>query len=396
MVLVCGSYLAIGPSVSADDCTADLQIHDALKTPTPVAEAKEETRGAFAVLNRNDTDKDDEEDLGQTTVAGEVDLMRLVLKQTSPASVMGTLVADSSQVKLWTAATKGTEVEPDEPGGNMWTFDALPQKLWVEGVEHSTTLRDLAFTFTGYHLHPQPPPAPPPTPVPCGFDAVTATIVWAELVSARHGNGAQPWNGFTDPPRQALNRRCGGGFGLRPIADAPRGVANCIGMQFVVFPKDVTAQKNVVFDVTRQRQQRTWQDFGDGFELKVAVDFPPGDKPNDDLNDDEEVDSSTKPTADGHMFSIDGPGPTGNKAGGERLDQRFNMLEFIRVRFDGGAFGGSRVDGSRCSAKFAWHAAHRLRAVRPAPGSPDVWVRTTENEDAGRNDVGPGHIPLTK
>jgi hypothetical protein len=51
------------------------------------------------------------------------------------------------------------------------------------------------------------------------------------------------------------------------------------------------------------------------------------------------------------------------------------------------------VDGSRCSRKFAWHAAHRLKAERPKAGSPDVWVRTTGGGmETKANGVGSGHI----
>jgi hypothetical protein len=94
------------------------------------------------------------------------------------------------------------------------------------------------------------------------------------------------------------------------------------------------------------------------------------------------------------MFSIDGPGPTDSVAGLlKHIDMRFNMLEFVRVRFDTGAFSGTHVSGSRCSVKFEWHASHRLRAVRPPEGDPKLWERTTEKEAPGKNDVGPGHIP---
>lgn len=271
----------------------------------------------------------------------------------------------------------------------MWTLDSLPRTFWVEGVKASAATKDVSFTFVGAHSEPQPPPAPPPTPVPCGSDTANATIIWAEQTDEKHG-GNQLWGDFTDPPKHALNKRCGGGFGLRPIASGPSGVANCIGMQFTVMPDKVWELSGVRFDVTRQRQQRTWEDDGQGFKLKVAVDFPPGDVPNDDLNDDEEIDSSKKPTANARMYSIDGPGPTDDKAGGtrERMDQRFNMMEFVRVRFDGIGFAGFRADGSRCSAKFDWHVRHRLRAEKPQPGAPKEWVRTPDD----RNNVGLGHL----
>jgi hypothetical protein len=398
LVLVCLAVGLVGVvAASAHDCTVDIHIYDAQKTtvpPVPVSEEKEETRGAFAVLNSNDTDKNGEEDLGQSSVAGEVDLMKLVLNETNPPSEVATLsVGGTDRVKLWSSPTKGSEVPPDETDGSLWTFDSLPQTLWVEGIKASASVQDVVFTFTGYHSHPQPPPAPSPTPVDCGHDVAKATIVWAQFVDAKHGKSAQTWKDFTDPPKHVFDRRCGGGFGLRPIADDPRGVANCIGMQFVVQPVDVWKQTGVVFDITRQRQQRTWEDSGKGFKIVTADNFPAGDKPNDDRDDEHEGDSSTAPTADGHLFSVDGPGPTGDNAGElDRIVHRFNMLEFVRVRFDGGSFSGSQVDGSRCSPKFAWHATHRLRAEKPKAGVPKQWVRTSEagKEAAGVNDVAPG------
>ena len=387
--------LLTGPRASADPCTVDLRLFDGQGGVGP-ADADENTRGAFTVLNRNDTDKDGTEDLGQDSVAGETDLMKLVLNQTVPASEVAMLgVGGTAKVKLWTSSTKSSQVLPEEEGGGSYIFDSLPQTLWVEGIEVSGAVRDVSFSLTGFHKHPQPPPAPSPLPSECGSDTANATIIWAESTDVRHDRGNAIWGDFTQPPQNAFDKRCDGKVGLRPPAEKPKGVANCLAIQYTVSPPGVWNETGVRFDITRQRNQRYWYDVGAGFKLDEGevVKFPKGDKPNDDVDND--VDSSDKPNASGHMYVVDGPGPTDNDASAERAVQRWNMLEYVRVRFDGQNFVVDRVSGSRCSTKFEWHATHRLRDERVKPGNDRRWIRTTGNqvEAPNTNDVAGGHVP---
>ena len=385
------ALLVSGPPAAADECTPNLRIYDA-QGDVAVPDDDEETRGAFAVLNKNDSDGNGKSDLTQDDNLKEVDLIKLVMKEISGPSDL-VLLNTTSEVKLWTNQKKGKLITPVEAGGTSYQFDE-PRTLWAEGVKKSEEVADVSFEYVGTHTHPQPPPAPPPTPVPCGSDVARATIVWAEKTDLKSDGGLGGWGDFTNPPAKALDRRCGDGFGLRPIAPHPKGVANCIGIQFKITPQDVGQEAGVKIDITRQMLHRGWERKNENGKFaaieKDTVNFPAGDDPNDDLNDPgvgegpHEVDSSSKPTAAGHLYSIDGPGLTYEEANASENVQRFNMLEFVRIRFDGKGFHGTSVDGSRCSGKVEWHASHH---VEKGPGG--KWKRTGGNDE---NNVGPGHM----
>jgi len=120
----------------------------------------------------------------------------------------------------------------------------------------------------------------------------------------------------------------------------------------------------VKFDVTRQKEKRSWKIVGTTV-TQLDNEYWPGrtaftnsgptgadvDKANDDGNTNDE-DSTPK---NDHIYSIDGPGHV-NDGAYDQYVRRLNFLEFVRVRFDGTAPSGNTTSGSRASAKAPWYA----------------------------------------
>ncbi len=366
-------------------CEIQMRIFDGQNGRTP-SHADQITRGAFTVLNENDTNDNDAVDRSEEDLAkADFDLMKLALGKPSPDEGGGATLEvffepiDHAEIRIWDSATKDNELVPpfSIPTAN------LPMTLWVEGVKKSGTVRDIFFIWS-YTM----------SEGTCS-DRATATIVWAEQTDVKHDTSDAVWSGFPDPPKSTHNRFCGGGFGLRAIGNRPLGVRNCVGIQFKIFPAGVWDEPGVKFDITRQVAGRSWEKKSGG-EFKLSkpqmfpVDFPAGDKPNDDQSSRQDNDESTAPDANGHMYVVDGPGADDDDAGrAAELVIRWNFKEFVRVRFDGREPQGNKEDGSRSSDKFDWHVRHHLQRG----SSSDPWTRSTgDAPETAENDVATDHI----
>ena len=145
-------------------------------------------------------------------------------------------------------------------------------------------------------------------------------------------------------------------------------------------------------DITRQKEHFVWVyvTSTSGATQTESSSFLFGDTPNDDstnvLNNgtrlpqkDEDVDfyKDRNGIISDSIFSRDMPGDEyAMSHSRNRLIQRMNMLEFVRIRFDGVAFlnDNGRVEGSRSSGKYVWHS--RLDIVNSVVGLVDaVWIR---------------------
>ena len=109
-------------------------------------ESKEESPGAIVFENWDNDDGDSAHtpDKGETSVTGENDLVPIYPKL-EPTLTTGTLkleaTAGGSRVKVWTSATKGTEV-PLPVTWNLAT-STVPATLYLEGYDESTSANDV-------------------------------------------------------------------------------------------------------------------------------------------------------------------------------------------------------------------------------------------------------------
>jgi hypothetical protein len=387
----------------ADPCSIDMVAHDG-QSGKGLTDPAEFDRGVFTVLNENDSDATNGADIDDTTVTGEVDLMKIALYEPSP-SVNGHVakleiwrpspsIPPPGDVKLWTSSDKTTQLTgTTEFFVTTYTFvidDTWPKIVWAEGTQVSGNVRDLVFIWR-YDT----PPAPKD---PCS-DRARATIVWGELHSVKHDATDANWadlvaSGVTKPAREALDLACQSGFGLRAVAARPAGARNCIAFNFKPLPLGIKNEPDVRFDITRQIECTWWFDDGSGWDElgPMTKTFPTEDaRANDDPLP--EVDESTAPNDNHSMFSIDGPGPNSadRPPSHQKLHVCLNFREFLRVRFDGKRPSGNRLDGTRSSPKVEWHARHRLD--KNAAGN---WARTTgDAAETATNDVGLGHVAIT-
>ena len=122
--------------------SANLDIYDGQNGPV-VGEAEEETRGAFTVANQNDTDGNGTADWDDTTVPGEVDLIKVRLATPIPAGAVSKFEEEERLVFsvgpmgcLWESSEKGTLFQ------SPLELSDLPKTLWLEGEEHSSAPRD--------------------------------------------------------------------------------------------------------------------------------------------------------------------------------------------------------------------------------------------------------------
>jgi hypothetical protein len=187
-------------------------------------------------------------------------------------------------------------------------------------------------------------------------DVVSQNLTPAE-VDSRLGSD---WVNADDPPRQLVYVR--GGTGVGP-PNAPDH--NVIVIEFQVTPADmasVPAGHRPRFDITRQISGCSFAWDLDEWDPSFALPDPHPQRQlhypsqNEEGSDDAlgNGDESDEPTGEGHMWVIDGPGGQLRAL----IVDRWNMREFMRVRFDGTDPSGNEVNGSRCSPKQSWY--HRL------------------------------------
>ena len=157
----------------------------------------------------------------------------------------------------------------------------------------------------------------------------------------------------------------------------------------------------IVVDITRQMQSRVWTLPGG----LVSKDFPLGDIANDDSLGvpDEDVDFFVKAgVVKDRIYVRDMPGEPTRTAGlpfgtTPRKVIRHNMLEFVRIKFNGTAFttgnDAEAAEGSRASAKISWHSQIDVVNDFSDPGGESgKWIRNTA---AGTlNDIDLGAINI--
>lgn len=147
----------ITTSSSAD--TLGLTIHkpDVLRGG-PVSETDEESIGAQTFVNLDNDDRDDKFDIEDTSVQGDDELVKLVLKiipKRSPGGGLGNcrlnVIEDSTSVKLWTTANKGAPFDATKairvPEDFQRDGNALKKEIWVEGTQAHSKQRATRFEF---------------------------------------------------------------------------------------------------------------------------------------------------------------------------------------------------------------------------------------------------------
>jgi len=109
----------------------------------------EETVGGVVLLNNDDDNGNDTPDKDETTeVTGEDDLAPISMSH-FPSNLASSQIkleatAGGSKIKVWTAATKGTEVSLPA----TWSPISAPSTLYVEGFAASGTVRDVTLKLS--------------------------------------------------------------------------------------------------------------------------------------------------------------------------------------------------------------------------------------------------------
>jgi len=108
--------------------------------------------GGFIALNDDDDNNNGipDNDPADHPVTGEDDLVKITLRKVSPTNLSGNVTlkkvpSDSTKIKIWENETKGGN--PVILPATYSTPSALPEYLWVEGVETSLTPRDITLAL---------------------------------------------------------------------------------------------------------------------------------------------------------------------------------------------------------------------------------------------------------
>lgn len=366
-------------------CTVDMRIYDAQNGTTP-SDADEGTRGAFTVVNANNTDGNNQLDIEQAPVPGEVDLIKIELyKPVGDADrVFLGVGAGLDKVKFWDSPTKGNPLTAYDlglffPGWTGFEFSVPimlnPTTLWMEGITQSGSIRDIRLDYVGWD----------DVLGACGptGDVATATIVWAEVPGVdgyryQNDQSLAGWDDFTDPPREGFKEDCKDRFGIRPARPSPVGVRNCIAFRYRIYPDKVWEEPGVEFDIARKKEGSLWIAKGniDNFQRKDTFHVPGGDAANDDKGN--AYDESADPTPAGNFYSFDAPGWPHDAKNRVAVVHIRHFWEFVRVRFDGVRPSGNKVDGSKASKFFFWN--YKL-SICNKKGKSDKWVRAPAGGD---------------
>ena len=346
---------------AADLPTPQLTLSNGGEGGTPVPDKNEEDVGAFTVVNQNDTDADgkydnvDEEGVkaGDGPGVNEMDLMRLTVSRPAGFVAADTLTVTvlAGPAKIFTSDRrigKGVATLPVTPND----FGADQSKdYWVE--IHNTTggIRgvsiELSYTSQGK----------------TGKDLVKATGVWVNFSTPggfhttgkdRAGQADDPtYQQYFDSTGKHEYFSLGRPFGmLFPTVDPAKRVvrlANAMEIEFTATPFGIWKEPNVVFDVSRSVQARSWRQKttdANPVEIKWVERFFPAfrERANDDPIAQDE-DPAPHPDS-GNMYQFDFPGidnpvdvadvNKGDYSGGyKRNVQHMNAQEFVRVKFNG-------------------------------------------------------------
>ena len=110
-----------------------------------MADADEETIGKVVVVNWDDDNDNVTPDKDEQPVAGEDDVVSIVLQ--GAQDVVLTKTAGASKIRVWTSQSKDTEITFNGTD-NRFSASVLPVTLWVEGVSGSVCLRDVELKLT--------------------------------------------------------------------------------------------------------------------------------------------------------------------------------------------------------------------------------------------------------
>ena len=152
----------------------------------PVADANEESIGAYLLVNWDDDNSNDSPDLDDLSVTGEDDLSKISLSYGGASTGTLELIKTGSNIKIWQNETKGTE--QTVLSWNM-ASGGPPSPLWVEGTSASSSERDvqleIKYTRSGNSKS----------------DKVKATVVVIRLGNAVYRKGG---TGVSDKGHSAL------------------------------------------------------------------------------------------------------------------------------------------------------------------------------------------------
>jgi hypothetical protein len=392
----------------------DFTIYDGQNSMNGFTPKAEGAIGAVTVFNNNDTDSDYTKDLTDPVVkaggpeshdgVNEVDLMKVVIKKPAVANLIAPVTVTATQAgKSNPWFYTGPNADINEFKGSTVTLNAADfaagdVTLWLEARDYSAAVKDISVNMS-YLL---------------ANERAKATSIWAmqTLFRATGQSGTVVVEGDKETKvyRSLIERETvlGGRTGVLGVNTMPftRGGfiyhVNPVEIEFTLHPTGIAKQPRVKFDVSRSVADVSgkWDATTAKFVQIDTIDFEPNrDKANDDPHGDDEV--CKVPLGD-KVYAMDSPGLKFTAAGLAAETDFFhhmNALEFVRVRFDGGAFAHAAgppytLQGSRCSELEGWHTKLYFAKRGAAPG---VWARPLDAQfkvDPAYNKIDLGLLPM--
>ena len=246
-------------------------------------------------------------------------------------------VTFGGNVKVWETNTKkeagggSSEVS----SGTQFPVEDLPKTLYLEGVSGSSTFRDVELKATY---------------LPCDANDIVKITVFEVTLTGLFGfGGQQADNDKKHSSFQGSSDKNGRISWDDANGDGTKGdndpnceyFHNCMECQGTVKPSGVTTQ--VEFDIKRDRWAKSWKKLeGGGWNL---IDNSTPWTDDDPVNGDEDL----TPSANDHIYHIDGPG-FGNKNRGPTWDYLAmigDFREWVMIKIDGTWY--------QCSDYYKWH-----------------------------------------
>ncbi len=247
-----------------------------------------------------------------------------------------------NRVKVWKTRTKEENGQTSEiPSGAQFDPEHIPAPLYIEGQCGSQNLRDVSLKATLKYGQNE-----------ICSDMVKITVFEVILTGLFNGEQEDDCEVRLTSFKASSDVRGKISWDDKDGDGVPEGAGDydsnceyfhkCMECQGTVKPQGLTGE--VVFDFVRHRCRRMWKKFGDGDWGPPFVDDTP-------WTWDESVpdnDEDTTPSADNHIYHIDGPGfRSKDRALGDYFAYVGDFRECVRVSIMG--------DMHQCSDFYKWH-----------------------------------------
>lgn len=320
-----------------------------------VANADKSTIGGLLVLNSD---------------SNNAPRQQITIGQAQPASYTGnvTLTRNNTKVKVFTAATGGTEITFNGID-NRFPNSTLPKSLYVEGAAFSDGMRDVTLQVASDD-------APPAT------DSVTFTVLWVDQPTVSFSGPVDPSNaarsayvGWTTAGTDQLGLQT---YNNNFIARLGWGVQ----ISAIVHPNAFDYPHNDL-KLDKDLEFNDWFDNGSSLlgSRNFSATIPPGnDTDSASIRDDD-------PKPNGIIYDLDAPGLVNTDSAPQ------NQIRRTRNHFK--SFASITVSGTavRCSKFTEWFV--RFSMMQTAAPSGTNWVVVNPPDVTGDNQAATGTTPLS-